>query len=69
MSVVTRIAAPDQDVVVRTDDDYVALLVFYGDAGAEDFERAEAVVLLDASGAERLAAALVEAVARMRAAA
>jgi hypothetical protein len=69
MSFVQRIDAPDQDVVVLAEDDYVAVLLFYGDAGAEDFEQADAVVLLDASEAERLAAALVEAVVRTKAAA
>jgi hypothetical protein len=69
MSVVKWLPAPDQDVVVLAEDDYVVVLLFYGDAGAVDFEQADAVVLLDASEAERLSTALVEAVARTKAAA
>jgi hypothetical protein len=69
VSVVQRIAAPDQTVVVVAEDEYVAVLLFFGDTGTEDFDHPDEVVLLGASGAERLATALVEAVARTRAAA
>jgi hypothetical protein len=69
VSFVRRIAAVDQTVVVVAEDDYVAVLLFFGDACAEDFDHPDDVVLLGPSGAERLANALVDAVQRTRAAA
>ena len=69
MSVVQRILAADQNLVVLAEDDYVAVLLFFGDTCTEDFDHPDEVVLLGASGAERLATALVEAAERTRAAA
>ena len=69
MSLVSRIVAEDQTVVVLAEDEYVALLLFFGDKSTEDFDHPDEVVLLGASGAERLVTALVEAVERTRAAA
>jgi hypothetical protein len=69
VSVVKQIVEPDQNLVVLTEDGYVAVLLFFGDTGTEGFDHHDEVVLLSASGAERLATALVEAVDRMRAAA
>ncbi|MGB3482467.1 MAG: hypothetical protein WBB07_09675 [Mycobacterium sp.] len=64
-----RIAAEDQTVIVVTEDDYVAMLLFYGAMYAEDLDHPEQAVLLAVAEAERLAAALVAATERMRTAA
>jgi hypothetical protein len=69
VSVVRRIAAEDQTVVVLEEDEYVSVLLFFGDKSTEDFDHPDEVVLLGASEAERFATALVEAVERTRAAA
>jgi len=70
MSRIQRIVSPDQTVVVIEEHDYIGLLVFIdGNGGGEEFDHADAVVLFEASGANRLATALVEAVERKEAAA
>jgi hypothetical protein len=69
MSFVQRIDAPDQELVVLAEDGDVAVLLFFGKTYTENFDHADAVVLLSVSEAERLAAALIEAVERTRAAA
>lgn len=69
MSRVGCIAAEDQTVVVLAEDDYVALLVFFGSTTAEELDLPDSVVLLDAGDAVRLADALNESAARLSAAA
>lgn len=69
MSVIKRIVEADQTVVVVTEDGCVAVLLFFGDTCAEDFNHPDEVVLLGAGGADQLAAALIEAAEPMRAAA
>jgi glyoxylase-like metal-dependent hydrolase (beta-lactamase superfamily II) len=69
MNVVQQIHTPDHTVVVITEDDYVAALVFFGDTWTPDFDHPDAVVLLSVGEAQRLSTALVEAVERTRAAA
>lgn len=69
MSVVKRIVADDQTVVVVAEADCVAVLLFFCDTCAEDLDQHDEVILLGASDAERLATALVEAAQRTRAAA
>ena len=69
MSVVKRIVDADQTAVVVAEDGCVAVLLFFGDTCAEDFDHPDEVVLLGAGGAEQLAAALIEGAERMRAAA
>jgi hypothetical protein len=69
VSLVSRIAAEDQTVVVVAEGECVAVLLFFGDACAEDLDQPDEVVLLGASDAERFATALVEAAQRTRAAA
>jgi hypothetical protein len=63
---VTQIDEPDQSVVVLVEhdyeDDYVALLVFFEDTRKDPNE----VVLLSATGAERLCHALVDAAGQAR---
>jgi hypothetical protein len=69
VSFVKRIAAEDQTAVVVAEADYIAVLLFFGEPYAENFDDPDAVVLLGASEAGQLAAALVEAAERMRVAA
>ncbi|AQA02107.1 hypothetical protein BVC93_06330 [Mycobacterium sp. MS1601] len=69
MSVVKRIAAEDQTVIVVAEEDYVAVLLFYGALYAEDLGHPEQAILLAVTEAEQLAAALISATDRLRAAA
>jgi hypothetical protein len=62
---VTQIEEPDQTVVVHVEDDYVALEVFFRHP-IEDPNRPDEVILLGASGAERLGSALILAAMRAR---
>jgi hypothetical protein len=61
--VITQIDEPDQTVVVRVEEDIVALRVFFGDPREEpnQFD-----VLLGAAGAERLGGALILAATHAR---
>jgi hypothetical protein len=69
VSVVRRIAADDQTLVVVAEAEYIAVLLFFGETCAENFDDPDGVILLGAGEAEQFAAALVGAAERKRAAA
>lgn len=69
MSVVKRIAAEDQTVVVVAEAEYIAVLLFFDEPCAKKIDDPDEVILLGANDAERLAGALLSAVERTTAAA
>lgn len=69
MTVVGRVVELEQTVLVVVEDDCLALLVSFGDETSETLDNPDDAIFLGTSGAQRLAAALVEGAERIKASA